>query len=445
MTEIIEPALGLDQGLGLKKKGRPRKNPIPEPDTELLGEKKKRGRKKKEKIEEEEIKPKKKRGRKASIKYFSSSIRKKIPLTTMIYDNDNSVLHLDIKEQNIENKITYDTLPGTSVMRQGTSIENLENNQNDENLDGNKDDLVEYINKHLNIDNTEKLNELYEKRLESRLLQDTKSVQVIDELKKVKKNTDNTSDTVTDTNNKNNGFINILSDFIDTNNWNTTNIACWWCCHTFDSIPLGLPVDYYKKKFRVKGLYCSFACMIAYGKNNNLYNAKIKSMVISLYKKLTGCTTINMINHKGTEDCKNNYKNLISSDCVNKNLFKGDLKLQNDYIDSLMSFIDVELQPAPNKCVLKMFGGNLSIQDFRNSTRERKIYKMIEYPMFVSRDYIEEIDINNLKNVNKNVFTKQQNIPLANNLDENKLNEAKTRIDSNVIVTKTGMDKFITW
>jgi hypothetical protein len=96
----------------VKKKGRPRKNPLNmiEATTENIQvEKKKRGRKKKEKVEEE-IKPKKKRGRKAAIKFFSSSIRKKIPLTTIIYDNDNYVLHLDIKEKTTENKITYDVL-----------------------------------------------------------------------------------------------------------------------------------------------------------------------------------------------------------------------------------------------------------------------------------------------------------------------------------------------
>ena len=78
-----------------RKKGRPRKN---KPIEELpKGEKKKRGRKKKE-VVMGEIKLKKKRGRKAAVKYFSSSIRKKIPLTTVLQDNNNFILHLDINE-----------------------------------------------------------------------------------------------------------------------------------------------------------------------------------------------------------------------------------------------------------------------------------------------------------------------------------------------------------
>jgi hypothetical protein len=452
----------------VKKKGRPRKNPLNmiEATTENIQvEKKKRGRKKKEKVEEE-IKPKKKRGRKAAIKFFSSSIRKKIPLTTIIYDNDNYVLHLDIKEKTTENKITYDVLRNeyssnnkkqysTSINESNTRFDSDDNeneNENDNDNDNDNDDndndndndddiLDDYLNKYLDTDNTEvKLSELYEKRLESRLLQDNQLIKKLGNLQnddklllKLVRDTENKKNkNINKIDCKNKGYVNILSDFIDTNNWiENSNIACWWCCHTFNTIPLGLPVDYHKKKFRVKGLFCSFACTIAYGKNNNLYNTKNKSMINSLYKKLTGYTTT---------DTTDNYKSIIHSDCIQRELFDGDNELQNEYIDSLMSFIDTPLLPAPDKHVLKMFGGNLSIEEFRNSTKEKKIYKMIEYPMFVSRDYIEEIDINNLKNVNKNVFTRQST-PTLNKLDETKLNEVKSRINSTV--TKSGMDRFI--
>ena len=78
----------------------------------------------------------------------------------------------------------------------------------------------------------------------------------------------------------------MLSQFIETDNWiDKTDVCCWWCCHKFDSIPVGLPVDYNAKlrKFRVKGVFCSFACMLA----NGDINIKTKSMVIHLYKQLT--------------------------------------------------------------------------------------------------------------------------------------------------------------
>jgi hypothetical protein len=114
-----------------KKKGRPRKNPIENENTPAVPqEKKKRGRKKKEKVEEE-VKQKKKRGRKAALKFFSSTIRKKIPLTTVIYDNDKSILHLDIKEDedSVKKTITYDVLKSEYNKEDtilGTKISQLE-------------------------------------------------------------------------------------------------------------------------------------------------------------------------------------------------------------------------------------------------------------------------------------------------------------------------------
>ena len=143
-----------------KKKGRPRKNPIELPqDVEVVPqEKKKRGRKKKEKVEEE-VKQKKKRGRKAALKFFSSTIRKKIPLTTIIYDNDKSILHLDIKdeEDSLTKTITYDVLKSEYNKEEtifGTKLSSLEtgkrsfesdsedatNNDEDENEDKNEDE-----------------------------------------------------------------------------------------------------------------------------------------------------------------------------------------------------------------------------------------------------------------------------------------------------------------
>ena len=80
----------------VKKKGRPKKN-IDKNIENIPKEPKKRGRKKKENVVEE-VKIKKKRGRKPCVKYFSSSIRKKIPLTTTIENNNNNILQISIKD-----------------------------------------------------------------------------------------------------------------------------------------------------------------------------------------------------------------------------------------------------------------------------------------------------------------------------------------------------------
>jgi hypothetical protein len=472
MTEDIELVVENVNISIKKKKGRPRKNPI-ETIEVVPQEKKKRGRKKKEKVEEE-VKQKKKRGRKAALKFFSSTIRKKIPLTTVIYDNDKSILHLDIKddEDSLTKTITYDVLKNEYNKEDtifGTKLSSLETGkcsfesdeeQDDEDEDDhletdiqksftnekNDDDILcEYIENNENVDITE----LYEKRLQNRLTQDDHLIKNFENLhnddnllskllnnvnQQVKANKNIVSQVSKD-DIKQQGVYSVLSQFIETDNWiDKTDVCCWWCCHKFDSIPVGLPVDYNAKlrKFRVKGVFCSFACMLA----NGDINIKTKSMVIHLYKQLTGSYTI---------DFKDDYIKMLYNDNKIKELFKDNLQYQDEYIKSLASFVDEPLTKAPHRCVLKMFGGELNIEQFRNATKERKIYKMIEYPMYISRDYVEEVDLQNLKKVNKNLFGKQQYIPQTNTLDDKKLEQVKNRINSSVVVTNNSIDRFITF
>lgn len=468
-----------------KKKGRPRKNPIENENTPVVPqEKKKRGRKKKEKVEEE-VKQKKKRGRKAALKFFSSTIRKKIPLTTVIYDNDKSILHLDIKEDEdaMKKTITYDVLKseynkddtifGTKISQLETgkrtfddSSESEDDSENEENSDSDnqssssddnqnvfsKDDddndiLCDYIENSENMD----IKELYEKRLESRLKQDNQLIKNLENLhnddnllskllnnvdKQVKDNKQTISNKEVGDDIKKKGIFMILDKYIEASEWiDKTDVCCWWCCHKFDGVPVGLPVDYNAKlkKFRVKGVYCSFACMLA---SDHKMDVKSKSMITHLYKQLTGGYTI---------DLKDDYIRMLYNDRNIQELFKDYPEYKDEYIQSLASFIDEPLEKAPPRCTLKMFGGHLTIEEFRNSTKERKVYKMVEYPMYVSRDYVEEVDLQNLKKVNKNLFGKQQYAPQTNTLDDKKLEEVKTRVQSSVVVTNNSIDRFITF
>ena len=70
---------------------------------------------------------------------------------------------------------------------------------------------------------------------------------------------------------------------------------------------------------------------------------------------------------------------------------------------------------------------------------------MIQYPMFVSKDYIEEVDIMNVKRVNQNVFTETQQISY-NNLDDKRIEDAKNRlsqIEKTTVTLGNTIDKFI--
>lgn len=374
-----------------RKKGRPKKNlQIIKTDfdnvnttvetvnttTQNTGqedEKKKRGRKKKE-VVEEEVKIKKKRGRKAALKYFSSSIRKQIPLKTNIVDNENSILFLDIKESNDTTTFTYDSFD-TKSQFDDTKLElnEMDNNINEINFDNNfnlnndvittSNNIVSCCNNSFNTVSTNSKTSEYDNQI---------SIQK-DNIKK--------------------GFFKILNQF---DNWmEKTNIKCWWCCHNFDTIPLGMPVYYNHKikKFSVRGIFCSFSCMLSYSNNTSGITPK-KYLINYLYKKLTGVLGINF-------------------------------------------------KEAPSKYILKEFGGLLSIDEFRKLSTENKSYKMIEYPMYISRDFIAEVDLVNIKQVNNRVFN---NFSKVIELDDKKVEDAKYRIskiENNSIQLSNTIEDFI--
>ena len=100
---------------------------------------------------------------------------------------------------------------------------------------------------------------------------------------------------------------------------------CWWCCHPFEGTPLSMPLIYDTRRniFSTCGNYCSWSCM--------------KSHAIEKYGLSRGgliCGNITMMrrkmyNHLGT------------------------------------------VKPAPYRYKLAVFGGDLSIEQFReNSTRD---------------------------------------------------------------------------
>jgi hypothetical protein len=315
-----------------RKKGRPRKikpdelfNEDGTPKEEVVKEKKKRGRKKKEVPPQEEVvKQKKKRGRKTAVKYFSSSIRKKMPLTTIIKDNDNYILHIDIKDEESVN-VQQDTNKNSVDTNETTETENYEinktfqkhpvidslpkeikeilnNNENEDDLLSNLIDMDEKLESEKNI------KDLYEKRLEFREKQDQLLSVKLEEMhkdehflnqllendEKPEYNSPNDDylkvKNKVQENNKKKGYFQILYDFIHNKEWlHKTDVCCWWCCHDFNTVPLGLPLEYKKKinKFLVKGVFCSFACMLSYN-NEKKYNDKlhlINSRYIYIRKK----------------------------------------------------------------------------------------------------------------------------------------------------------------
>lgn len=100
----------------------------------------------------------------------------------------------------------------------------------------------------------------------------------------------------------------------------TTDICCWWCCHQFENSPVTLPYKYdeIRNRFKVMGMFCSWSCAKSYAMDDNSVQNRTYS-VLNL-----------------SEFTRQIYGHTINIPC------------------------------APPRQILKMFGGNLSINEFRN-------------------------------------------------------------------------------
>lgn len=137
------------------------------------------------------------------------------------------------------------------------------------------------------------------------------------------------------------------------------NIVCWWCCHTFTTIPIGLPEKYYCDIFYVIGYFCSFSCCMAY--NLSLNDSKIWERVSLLYY------------------LRNKVCNTTNEICV-----------------------------APPKYLLKMFGGELDIEEFRHKSTLLHQFKLVMPNVLSITKHYEETNYsdnstyqNNFKNKKK--------------------------------------------
>jgi hypothetical protein len=289
---------------------------------------KKERRGRKKKNKEVEVKIKKKRGRKASSQFYSSVIRKKLP--TLLEPK----IEQEEKKEEEKNIILH-----------------LEVNENLNNIEWSEYDSNN--NEHLDLE-----------------IKNSKDIVTFDIP----------------------NIISILKDFNSNNEWpEKTNIKCWWCCHNFETIPLGIPMKFYNDNFYLKGCFCSFNCILAYVNDN-----------------------------------KSKYK----YDLIYPNIKSLRFKLTNKMLNE-------DLNPAPPRESLKIFGGELSIEQFRSSSNDY-IFRRINYPMKIIIDQIEKLDL--IKPIIKSNISNEQS-----HIDSDVINQAQIRISKNKemkTITNT-LDKFL--
>ncbi len=138
-------------------------------------------------------------------------------------------------------------------------------------------------------------------------------------------------------------YINDLTEVWPKN----TDVLCWWCCHNFDTCPVPCPVDYdnIRHHYKVSGVFCGWSCAAA-------WSIKEYSSITLLYQ---------MKDEIGVCKCENN-------ECTCE-----------------------DITIAPNKCILKNFGGYMSIKDFRSIGKNKKILVGTESLSYINQDIVEII------------------------------------------------------
>ena len=127
----------------------------------------------------------------------------------------------------------------------------------------------------------------------------------------------------------------------------STSVHCYWCCHRFDTPPLGLPLKYVGGRFHVVGCFCSLECAAAYN-----FSAARESV----------------------DECLNRYSLL--------NALSASIGLGSRVV-----------RPAPDRLALIIFGGHMSIDDFRAHAHTSQRQLVVNCPPMQSvTQQVEEVN-----------------------------------------------------
>jgi len=139
------------------------------------------------------------------------------------------------------------------------------------------------------------------------------------------------------------------NEYYHNNNINNPNIknksCCFWCCHSIDNYIFGMPYNYdsINDTFYILGSFCSLNCANAYNFSVNCGSDKVwevNSWIQMLAKRY-------------------GYK--------------------------------MTIRPAPSRYLLKMFGGNLDIDDFRKAHQDETKTYVLNIPPMISINTTAEI------------------------------------------------------
>jgi hypothetical protein len=331
-----------------KKRGRKPKNVIdPEPVEKIP---KKRGRKPKVKVDDNsEPKIPKKRGRKPKDSYLSK------PNTTNIDTSSvkGTILHLKINSNSLENGMLMDNMYDYNP-NINTPSPYDPNNDNLELINGEGGIEIDDCSQKPDF----KLDIISEPNLVD-TLEDKNTEELYEEKVSIINNRYQETNTTSFMPNNSIKKKNITPIMIYFNEYNkrkewpkVSNIKCFWCCHNFDNIPCALPFSYSDNTFYVFGNFCAPECAAAY-------------------------------NFESGADDKDIWERY---------------SLLNHLYSLIYDIPDLTIKLAPPKLALKIFGGTLTVEDFREcNTDYLKNYKIVLPPMVSIIPSLEEIKKDTLR------------------------------------------------
>jgi hypothetical protein len=184
---------------------------------------------------------------------------------------------------------------------------------------------------------------------------------------------------------------NLLEQFYEANKKNIwpahTNVYCWWCCHPFNTQPVSLPIRLHNDKFELMGCFCSYNCACSY--NNSFSGGKVaerNSLLHTMYRKL------------------HNVKNVI-------------------------------IKPAPPKEILTIFGGKITIDEYRKESFINNFNVTINYPPLIS--IIPQMEIIST-NQNRNNF-----VPINTKKIETIEKNKKVKMTTTIKNSKNTIDSYM--
>jgi hypothetical protein len=175
---------------------------------------------------------------------------------------------------------------------------------------------------------------------------------------------------------------------------NGTGIWCWHCCHPFEGLAVPLPMDHNAKTdvWTTRGAFCSFACAKAYNSDVGYsYRSGMRAMLLAVLKKrVTGKLT--------------------------------------------------RTTPAPPRNSLRVFGGTLSIDEFRAKIGEQVVVQELPPRMVPLHTIVDERRVEEFRKSTLPKPDMKESVTFAETTQSNemlRLKRPKPRASSTNVLART--------